>query len=228
MRLILFDIDGTLIHSNQAGRLALGVALEQVFGTRGELDIYDMSGKTDLRIVTDLLSSAGVAAETIRDNMSAFFNLMATRAQEIFPLRGIQPCPGTQLLLQALRQREGVIVGLLTGNATGTAPLKLAAAGIEVEQFLVGAYGCEAYDRNELPALAIHRAIALTGVQITGDNVVIVGDTPADIACARAGKARAIAVATGGHATDVLQSYDPDHVLPDLSDTLEVLRLLLA
>lgn len=228
MRLLLFDIDGTLIKGDRAGRLAMGAALEQMFGTKGSLDTYQMGGKTDMRIVTDLLSEAGVGLEEIRIRMPDFFLLMADFAREIYPMRDITACPGIESLLAKLRDREGVMVGLLTGNAQATAPLKLQAAGIDPDQFVVGAFGSDDLDRNNLPEIALQRANKLTVDAITGDNAVIVGDTPADVQCARAGMARAVAVASGWHATDILLQYEPDYLFTDLSDTETVLTVLLS
>jgi phosphoglycolate phosphatase-like HAD superfamily hydrolase len=130
-------------------------------------------------------------------------------------------------LLAALSQRQDVLLGLVTGNIKETAPLKLAAAGIDPAQFRLGAYGCDGMDRNQLPAIAMQRATDLTGYSYSGKNTVVIGDTPADILCARAGRATAVAVASGWHATHTLTRYQPDHLLENLSDTHTVLDILL-
>ncbi len=136
-------------------------------------------------------------------------------------------CPGVVGLLSALRDRADVLLGLLTGNSEPTAPLKLQEAGIDPAQFVVGAYGSEDLDRNRLPEIAMQRANELTGLTMTGDNSVIIGDTPADILCARAGKATAVAVASGWHSAKSLARYHPDVLLEDLCDTRTVLQELL-
>jgi phosphoglycolate phosphatase-like HAD superfamily hydrolase len=227
VRLLLFDIDGTLIKGDQAGRLAMGAALEYVFGTRGSLDTYSMGGKTDLGIVSDVLIEAGLNQEEIDSKIAYFYKVMAEFAHEIYPTRAIDACPGVQSLLVQLRDRDGVLLGLLTGNAQTTAPLKLAAAGIDPDQFVVAAFGSDNVDRNNLPAIALHRANAMMEEIITGENVAIIGDTPADVACARAGGATAIAVASGWHTADTLLQYQPDYLFADLSDTAAVLKVLL-
>lgn len=228
MRLLLFDIDGTLINSNKAGRLALGAALTDLFGSAGPLDSYDMSGKTDARIVTDLLLALGFAEQEITTRLPTVYQRMAKRAEDHYPRRGIMPCPGVMALLDALRKRNDTLLGLLTGNADLTAPLKLKAAGIDPGWFPVAAYGSDHIDRNNLPAIAWERARELTGLEFTGDNTVIVGDTPADIACAHAGNATAVAVATGWHEAGTLAQYHPDYLFDSLSDTSAVLDALLA
>lgn len=226
-RLILFDIDGTLIRSNSAGRAAITSALEQVCGTAGPVDTYHMGGKTDPRIITDLLQASGFSPEEIRAKLPTIYDRMTAQARETFPDKGIRPCLGVPELLAALHGREGVVLGLLTGNIVSTAPLKLAAAGLETAVFRIGAYGSDHMDRNQLPGIAMQRASQLTGDLFDGSNTVIIGDTPADILCARAGKATAVAVASGWHAAATLAQYKPDHLLENLSDTANVLTILL-
>ena len=228
MKLILFDIDGTLIRSHGAGRETLRESLEELFGTAGPIDTYHMSGKTDSRIVTDLLTAAGISPADIQAKLPDVFQRMAEKGLVIFWGKGMDACAGIVPLLETLKQYEKtVVLGLLTGNAAQTAPLKLSAAGIAPSQFLVGAYGSDAMDRNALPVIAMARASALTGQPFNGNNTVIIGDTPADILCARAGKATAVAVASGWHAAATLAGYRPDHLLENLTDTNHVLTILL-
>lgn len=227
-KLLLFDIDGTLIRSNGAGRLTLAYALERLFGTAGPLENYNMSGKTDPRIITDLLTAVGVSPKEVNKYLPAIYELMAEHGQKIFKEKEIVACVGVPELLIRLSSRDDVVVGLLTGNSQLTAPLKLSAAGIDPLQFKVGAYGSDAMDRNELPAIGMSRAIQLTGVPFDGNNTLIIGDTPADILCARAGKATAVAVASGWHAAATLADYQPDYLFDNLGDTDRVLQVLLA
>jgi len=227
MKLLLFDIDGTLIRSHSAGRTALRQALQELFGTAGPIDSYRMGGKTDLRIVTDLLTAVGFSAEQIAAQMPATFAKLVERAHEVFPEQDIVPCPGVLSLLECLNRRQDVLLGLLTGNIESTAPLKLRAAGIDPPQFRVGAFGSEALDRNQLPDIAMNRANQLTDFPFAGNNTVIIGDTPADILCARAGKATAVAVASGWHSVSTLARYQPDHLFENLADTATVMSVLL-
>lgn len=228
MKLILFDIDGTLIRSRGAGRAALTAALEEVFGAAGPVESYRMDGKTDPRIITDLLTATGLAAEQITPRLPQVYQVMAEKALRIYPTRQMRICAGVNPLLAQLRQHPDALVGLLTGNAALTAPLKLETAGLDPAQFRLGAYGSDHMDRNQLPAIAMERATQLTGRSFTGENTVIVGDTPADILCARAGGATAVAVASGWHSVDTLETYHPDHLFPTLTDTKAVLRALTA
>lgn len=228
MKLLLFDIDGTLIRSRGAGRETLVYALEQVFGTAGPLEEYSLDGKTDPRIILDLLTAVGFSADEVTPKLPQIYELMARKGQEIFGQRDMHPCPGVPALLARLQARDDVILGLLTGNAYLTAPLKLAAAGIQPDIFKVGAYGSDALDRNQLPAIGINRANQLTGHNFTGYNTAIIGDTPADVLCARAGRATAVAVASGWHSLTTLAKYRPDHLFENLLETDIVLEALLA
>ena len=228
MKLILFDIDGTLIRSHGGGRQALGESLQELFGTAGPIDSYHMSGKTDSRIVTDLLTAVGIPQSEIKAKLPEVFQRMAQKGLVIFWEKGMEACPGVETLLSQLKEHSSqVMLGLLTGNAAVTAPLKLSAAGIAPAQFAVGAYGSEAMERNELPALAMQRASELAGYTFDGSKTVIIGDTPADILCARAGKATAVAVASGWHASSTLINYQPDYLLDNLIDTEYILKILL-
>lgn len=227
MKLLLFDIDGTLIHANGAGKRVLAAALQDVFGTTGPLNSYDFSGKTDTRVVTELMDAAAIPASDIATQLPAVFERMTHYAAAAFPHDNIQPCPGVLSLLETLRQRSDVLLGLLTGNIEATATLKLAAAGIDPTLFRVGAYGSQHINRDHLPALAMHRANQLTQLFFTGENTVIIGDTPLDIQCARAGASKVIAVATGRYSMDTLHQYKPDSLFHNLTDTEAVLQTLL-
>ncbi len=227
MRLILFDIDGTLVSSSRTGRKALGQALREVFGTDGELDTYEFAGKTDRRIVHDLLTAEGLSVSEIEARLPELDERMAAVGRELFTPDTVRPCPGVDLLLEALRRRPGVVLALLTGNIRHTAPLKLAAAGIDPTQFRAGAFGSDSLDRNELFDIAIERVRLSTGLHFPTDNVIIVGDTPADIRCARSGGGRVVAVATGPYPAEALNRHEPDFLFSDLSDTDSVLQAML-
>lgn len=222
-RLLLFDIDGTLVNSNRTGRVAVGRALEHVFGTAGEAAIYDFAGKTDRRIVFDLMADAGWSLVEIERRFPDFEAAMVRFGAELYTADRIQPCPGVLHLLATLQDRPEAVLGLLTGNLQATAPLKLRAAGIDPNLFCAGAYGSDRSDRIELFNVALDRVRDSTGLQFSGEEVVILGDTPADIHVARAGKARAVVVATGPVAWDVLQRHEPDHLFADLTATEAVL-----
>jgi phosphoglycolate phosphatase-like HAD superfamily hydrolase len=227
MRLILFDVDGTLVTSSRIGRAALDRALQEVFGTVGALATYEFAGKTDRGIIHDLMTAAGYAPAEIVRRHAAMDERMAAAGRVLFTGETLQACPGVPELLAVLRRRENVTLALLTGNLEATTPLKLAAAGIDPRLFVAGAYGSESRERNELLSIAVRRVAEATGLNFSGEDIIVVGDTPADIQCARAGGCLALAVATGPYRVEVLARHEPDFLHEDLSRTDAVLNDLL-
>ncbi len=226
MRLLLFDIDGTLVNSSRIGRKALGRALLDVYGTTGSLETYPFAGKTDRRIVYDLLTMEGLSIPEIEARLPELDERMAGAGQALFTAETMWACPGVPSLLDALGRREDVVISLLTGNIRQTAPLKLSAAGIDPTQFIDGAYGSDSLNRDDLFAIALDRVAESTGYRFAGENVIIVGDTPADIQCARRGGGRAFAVATGPYSADTLGRHHPDRLFGDLAMTEDILEAM--
>ena len=140
----------------------------------------------------------------------------------------VESMPGVNALLDALDQRDDAIVGLLTGNLVGGAKAKLASVGIDFDRFKVGAFGSDHEMRGELPAVAQRRTREELGVDVPGPDVVVIGDTPADIDCGRSIGARAIAVATGFYTIDALREHQPAAAFEDLSDTAAVIDAIMA
>ena len=226
-RLVLFDIDGTLLHSHGAGRRAMEAALLDTFGTKGS-PAYRYDGKTDRQIVRDLMRGEGFDDAAIDQRMSQVLDsYVAGLQREIAsPHTRVEAIAGVMPLLDALIHRSHCIVGLLTGNLEPGAQHKLTAAGIDFGRFALGAYGSDHEIRAELPAIAQLRAREVLGLAIDGSAMVIVGDTPSDIACGRPIGARAIAVATGHYSVASLAEHEPDAVFDDLGDTEAVLRAI--
>jgi phosphoglycolate phosphatase-like HAD superfamily hydrolase len=136
--------------------------------------------------------------------------------------------PGIGALLDALEPRPDVVLGLLTGNLAAGARAKLSAAGIDPDRFRVGAFGSDHERRNELPCVAQRRAREQLGVDVDALDIVVIGDTPADVDCGRAVGARTIAVATGGYSVDELRVHGASATFGDLSDTDAVVRAIVA
>jgi phosphoglycolate phosphatase len=227
VKLVLFDIDGTLMLTDGAGKRAIHRALAEVFGGTGPED-HRFDGKTDPQIVRELMRIVGHSDEHIDLRMSRLLELYITFLGEELHARpsGITVMPGIHDLLAALRNRDDVILGLLTGNLAAGARAKLIAAGINPDQFRVGAYGSDHEQRGELPAVAQRRTRDELGFDIAGQDVVVIGDTPADIQCGRGIGARAIAVATGHFTVEELEEHDAAAVFADLSPTRDVLSVI--
>lgn len=226
MRLYLFDIDGTLIHAHGAGRVALGTALSEVYGTAGAVDAYDTRGKTDPLIVVEVMRGAGIPEEIIQARLPRFFVTYARHLDAVIddghPVRIL---PGVAEVVRALSNRPDALVGLLTGNTESGARAKLRPTGL-LPYFRVGAYGSDDPVRRRLPAIARDRAQALTGRTIPFADIWVIGDTPLDIDCARACGAVAVAVASGQHPIEELEPHAPDLLFRDFSDAADVLDAL--
>lgn len=228
MKLVLFDIDGTLLWTDGAGRRAIHAALIEVFGSTGPAD-YWFDGKTDRQIVRDLMRMEGHDDPWIDARMEKLLGVYAQNlARE---LRSSDYAPprlydGVLELLDALEARDDVILGLLTGNLEVGAVGKLQAVGIDPGRFRVGAYGSDHELRPELPAIAQRRACESLGIVLGGEDIVVIGDTPADIACGRAVGARAIGVATGRFSVPELLEHEPAAVFADLADTAAVVECI--
>jgi phosphoglycolate phosphatase-like HAD superfamily hydrolase len=227
VRLVLFDIDGTLLWTDGAGRRAIHAALREFFGTTGRAD-YWFDGKTDRQIVRDLMRNEGHADPHIDAQMTPLFERYVERLQvELGASAHVaRPLPGVPALLDALEARSDIILGLLTGNLAEGAHAKLSAVGIDPGRFRVGAFGSDHEDRPELPAIAQRRAREVLGIDVPGSRVVVIGDTPADIECARSVDARAIGVATGRYPSDELRRHGAAAVFDDLTDTDAVVRAI--
>ncbi len=226
-RVVLFDIDGTILLSQGAGRLALEPALAEAFGTTGPRD-HRYDGKTDKLIVREAMRLAGVADAEIDAKMDAVIARYLEHLQRILAdgTRVAYTLPGVRELVAAVDGADDLVLGLLTGNVVEGARTKLGAVGLPFERFVVGAYGSDHEDRPALPPIAQRRASDLLGYAVPGDRLVIIGDTPADVQCGRGVGARAIAVATGGYSVQELETHAPSAAFPDLSDTARVLEAI--
>lgn len=227
-KLVLFDIDGTLLDSNGAGRRAMIAALGRVFGTPGPIESYSMAGKVDTEIVAELMSAAGLPKDVIKSSTPEYFAAYVEELERRIGEHNVRPLPGAVDLLHNLHRHPDVALGILTGNMTQGAMIKLRYAGLADYFDGLGAFGDDAHSRLALPAIAVQRARATFGRHYAGKNVVIVGDTPADIECGRALGVRSIAVATGPYSCADLRQYGPDFCFPDLRDTEAIMDAILS
>jgi phosphoglycolate phosphatase-like HAD superfamily hydrolase len=227
VKLVLFDIDGTLLSASGAGRRALDQAMRDVYGTSGPIDSYDFRGGTDPQIIRDLLGRAGLDEPAILAGETTVYRRYETLLEaEVGDGRGVSLYPGVRELVETLAGRDDVVVGLLTGNIEAGARIKLRPTGLW-PRFRLGAYGSDDADRTRLPRVAARRAEQLVGRVFSGPDTVIIGDTPRDIGCARAFGAMAIAVATGWHSLEDLAAHRPDHAFADFSDQGPALAAML-
>ena len=227
MKLVLFDIDGTILWTDGAGRRAIHAALRDVFGGVGPADSW-FDGKTDRQIVRELMRHEGHDDARIDADMEELLRCYVENLEREVrsPEHRSSLLPGVLPLLDALERRDDVILGLLTGNLVEGARVKLASVGIDFDRFAVGAFGSDHEQRPELPAIAQRRAAARLGRELPGADVRVVGDTPADLTCGLSIGARAIGVATGRYSVAELESHSPAAVFETLADTTRVVEAL--
>jgi phosphoglycolate phosphatase-like HAD superfamily hydrolase len=228
-KLVLFDIDGTLLLSDGAGRRAIQAAFADhgVDIARGAGIRFD--GKTDPQIVREILEAAGHPAPDDAGRIAAVLGKYLAHLERDLAEHGYRSrlMPGVPALLDLLEADTRVLLGLLTGNMVDGARLKLRAAGLDPERFVVGAFGSDHARRGELPGIAARRAETYFGRIPTGSEVVIIGDTPADVRCADGIGARTVAVATGGYTVAELEAAGAHAVFTDFSDVGRALEAIL-
>ena len=214
--LLLFDIDGTLTIGGP-GKTAFGAALTRTFGTAGPIVNHDFSGKTDPLILRELLTAAGHAPHDIAAGLPRFRDLYLAELEARIGADPVTVLPGVRELIGALAARHDVHLGLVTGNVKGGARAKLGSVGLW-EYFPVGAFGCDHEVRDELPPVALDRAGVHWGRPFRGEDTVVIGDTPRDVACGKAVGAATVAVTTGRFPAAALERAGADRVLPGFAD----------
>lgn len=225
-RLVLWDVDGTLVYSAGIGAAVFDRGLEKVLG-RAPASRLRLSGKTDPQIVREYLEAMAVevAGGHLPDVLAAVEAELAASAELL--ARNGRALPGVRELLARLDAAPGVHQSVLTGNTEANAMVKLTAFGLERWLDLeIAAYGSDDADRCRLVPVALDRARRLRHLDVSPEDTWVVGDTDNDLACARAGGARCLLVATGRTPIEELEELKPDVVLADLSDTDEVARIL--
>jgi phosphoglycolate phosphatase len=225
-QLVLFDIDGTLVLTGGAGKRGMTRAFEALFGVADAFAAVPLAGRTDTSILSDALDQHDI--QVTPEDIAAF------RARYLECLReevgrataGKLVLPGILPLLDALDASSNAFLGLLTGNYAEAAEVKLAHFDLW-RYFRCGAYGDDAHDRNHLVPIALNRARAQGFPHpVDADRVVVVGDTPRDVACAHAHGARIVAVATGEYSAGQLRAAGADIVFNDFADTPAVVAAL--
>lgn len=228
-RLILFDIDGTLMTSAGVGRTALKRAVARIAGNESLAEGVVLSGRVDWAIWRDILALDGYSPDEVDAQLEDYFRLYVAELVYVLAdptLPKPKLLPGVSTLLAALANRRDTYLGLVTGNVEAAAWLKLGSVGI-ADYFGSGAFGSEAHERGALPPMALERASqAAGGYRFDPHEVVLIGDTAHDVACAESIGARTIAVATGTDSADTLRAVGADVVVATLEDTDFLLRFI--
>ncbi len=231
MRILLWDIDGTLIHSVKIGgykEYTIPV-LEEIFGTSGRLREMRVSGMTDLQIVYEALSVEGISQEDILARAEVLVSRLTEEARRVTGngIKFFEVLPGVRETLEALAAHPRYESALVTGNIKPMAHLKMELVGLDQYFTLPGAFGDESHNRRDLPARAAERIREHLQLDLVPEQFIVIGDTPNDIDCARHFGARAVAVGTGRfYSREEIMACEPDALLPDLVDTQLVLDTL--
>ncbi len=235
MKLVLFDIDGTLLFCDGAGRKSIGDALKSAFGVEGFPEGYSLAGCTDKQIIFDILKHFGVGEDEINRKMEKVLELYyeflqintSSNKHKKRLLDGVLP-----LLEELQADKENVMLGLLTGNLKKSALLKLSLFNLQgyflYNNDLFGGFGSDHPERSRLVDISRNRAFEMTGRIFVGKDIVVIGDTKNDILCGKHIGVKSIAVATGDYTREELLKYEPDYIFDDFSDTGKVVEVILS
>ncbi len=227
LKLILFDIDGTLLTSIGTGRRALMEAIQSVCGRSIAVDGVQFAGRTDPAIIRDLMARNEIQSDEAEKLLPAVLEVYTSTLMNLLTPSSVRVYPGVMNLVRKLHSSEDLVLGLLTGNLRETAYLKLHAAGLG-SFFPFGAFGSDRELRNDLPEVAAERATATTGHIFAPHKTIVIGDTPLDFECARVHGARCVGVSTGPYSRDELAEHAPDLLMDDFSDPSELYAFIRA
>jgi phosphoglycolate phosphatase len=223
-RLVLFDIDGTLIMDDGAARRAFADALAEVYEFRGDVRGYDFSGRTDPQIARMILHDAGWNEPDVDAALPALWRHYLADLARNAPGR-VRELAGVRALLDAVRADERMTLALLTGNIEPGARVKLGAVDLN-DFFPFGAFGSDSPRREELPPIAVERAATITGHTFRGSDVVIIGDSIYDVRCGVPHGATTIAIASGKTPAEKLKAENPDHFFDSAEDLSGILAAI--
>ena len=232
LRILLWDIDGTLMSSvvNGAFRIYFAPVMKQIFGTSGRLEELQVSGMTDFQIFYESLKDEGFTVETVRAKMPELLEVFPVEMKRAVGGGGKthKLLGGIEEILRATDENPRFINALLTGNLSPAARIKIGIFGLEKYfDFSISAFGENSHDRNDLGFIAIQKANEKFAFEFHPSQFIVIGDTPKDIACARACGAKVVSVATGrSHPPEELAQFNPDVLIENLTDTRKVLQIL--
>lgn len=216
-KLVLFDIDGTLVRVRGISRQSLIDALREVFGTEGTAATHNFAGKLDSVIIKEVMRNAGLNDNDIQKGLEEAKRRYIRNFKQHAQREHIEVMTGIYELVEKLACEESVVLALLTGNFEESGRHKLALPELN-NYFAFGAFADDADTRNALPAVAVQRAFERTGIRFTGKDVVIIGDTEHDVNCAKVLHSKCLAVATGHYTVSQLQAFNPDYTFENFAN----------
>jgi phosphoglycolate phosphatase len=223
MKLILFDLDGTILLSGGAGARAVNRACKQIYGIESVMDGIMPDGKTDIAILREIFKA--IEKDFLHDEIGTLFReYLLFLKEEVAKSLEYRVMPGIPELIKALSEREDIILGIATGNIKEAALIKLERSGIS-HYFKFGGCGSDFENREELIRIAIERGKKFLNHKKEFERVFVIGDTPLDVIHARAAGAITVAVATGSYSVCDLEKYNPDYLFENFSDFQSVLKI---
>lgn len=214
IRLVLFDIDGTLVHTGGAGVKAFAKVFATEFNATDHFERLKFAGRTDVSLVREFFQYHHIPATA--ENFDRFFSRYVFWLDHILSLGKTEECPGIWEFIYDLKElSERPLLGLLTGNIRLGAEIKLRHFQLW-DAFETGAFADDSEERDQIAAIAKERGARILGEELRGEEILVIGDTPLDIRCGRAIGAKVLAVATGGATLEELIRHKPDWAVPDL------------
>ena len=223
MKLLLFDIDGTLLLTNGAGTRAASRAFEKLHGVSGAMEEIDAAGKTDPLILKEMYNKELGRHHTEQEAEQIYRHYISYLKEEI-KASEITIMPGIKTLLTKLSVRDDLLLGVATGNIEESAWIKLRHSGLDAH-FGFGGYGSDSELRKDLIRRAVERAQEHMSQKGDFEKIFVIGDTPFDIIHGKAAGARTVAVATGSYTVEELGEHSPDYLYDDLTDLKSILRI---
>jgi phosphoglycolate phosphatase-like HAD superfamily hydrolase len=215
IRLVLFDIDGTLVHTGGAGMEAFRQTFAEEFGAHGGIEKMKFAGRTDVSLVREFFGLHNIPATP--ENFSRFFEQYVFRLDHVLAHNHTAICPGVREFISSLESLpQPPVLGLLTGNIRLGAEIKLRHFGLW-ETFATGGFADDHEERDQIAVAAHKRAVRALKAELRGEEILVIGDTPFDIRCGRAISAKVLAVATGGATLEELKNHKPDWAVKDLT-----------
>ena len=216
IRLVLFDIDGTLVHTGGAGVKAFAKVFATAFNATDHFERLKFAGRTDVSLVREFFEYHSIPPS--RENFELFFDQYVFWLDHILSMSKTEACPAIRAFIDDVKSlAHPPMIGLLTGNIRLGAEIKLRHFDLW-DQFEIGAFADDHEDRDQIAVAALARGRRVLGANLRGDQVLVIGDTPYDIRCGRAIGARVLAVATGGAALEELTEHRPDWTVRDLRE----------
>jgi phosphoglycolate phosphatase-like HAD superfamily hydrolase len=230
-RLALFDIDGTLMASSGVPKEALGRSMENVFGSRGALETYELAGKTDKQIVCDVLTEAGMDLQSVLPRIEEIMREYIRILRATLRPEHCRLLPGVQTLFEELKTEPRIHLALITGNLMESAAIKLENVNLYLpfasDGQLLGGFGSDAVNRNRIAEVALERARNIMRINFIGKDITLLGDSIYDVLCAKFLGVKSIGVATGGTSVEELVRCGGECVFRDFRDTARVLEAIL-